>query len=182
MSEANWQWLFDSNRQCLQLAMGDLVLDICYPRRLLQLNLPACSSFDIEDADIFNRVRDYLELHASLNVSEQFQTAIHATAALRFMKPSLPQSWHFRFNELIDGWPDNHLACTLDSGLDSCEFLILEQDQRTSLCLLLDSRMRLSPTKVMRQFECVRVLNDRIHESKSHPLPQQWHGNWSSLA
>lgn len=182
MSEANWQWLYDEKRQCLQLAMDDLVLDIGYPRRLLQLNLPARSAFDVDDASTFNCIRDYLEQHASLNVSEQFQACIHATAALRFMKPSLPQSWHFRFTELLEGWPDNHLACTLDSGLDSCEFLILEQDERTSLCLLLDTSMRLSPTKVVRQFECVRVLNDRLHESKSHPLPQQWRGHWSSLA
>lgn len=182
MSVANWQWLFDAKRQRLQLAMDDVTLDIRYPRRLLQMNLPEVSAFDVEDASHFNHIRDYLDSYSHFNVSEQLQACIHATAALHFMKPSLPQSWHFRFNELIEGWPTKHQACTLDSGLDCCEFLILEQDERTSLCLLLDAKMRLSPTKEMQQFECIRVLNDRLHESKSHPLPQQWSDDWSSLA
>lgn len=182
MSVAKWQWIYDSKRQRLQLAVDDLMLDISCPRRLLQLNLPAQNSFDVDDADAFYRFRDYLESYVQLNVSEQFQASIHGVAALRFMKPALPQSWHFRFNQLLNDWPTSHLACTLDSGLDSCEFLIIEQDERTSLCLLLAPQMRLSPSKVMHQFECIRVLNDRLHESKSHPLPQQGWADWSSLA
>lgn len=182
MSVANWQWVYDSKCEKLQLAVDGLVVDIFCSRRLLQLNLPAQCSFDVADADAFYRLRDYLESYAQLNVSDQFQASIQGVAALHFMKPTLPQSWHFRFNQLLSDWPTNHLACTLDSGLDCCEFLIIEQDERTSLCLLLAPQMRLSSSKVMHQFECIRVLNDRLHESKNHPLPQQGLADWSSLA
>ena len=182
MSVANWQWFYDSERQLLKLAVDELVVDIDYPRAVLQTHLPDYSSFDINDADAFHRLHDYLESYSSLNMSEQFQACIHAVAALRFMKPALPQSWHFCFNQMLSEWPSEHLACTLDSGLDSCEFLIIEQGGRTSLCLLLAPSMRLSPTKVMRQYEVIRVLNDRLQESESHPLPQQRWSDWSSLA
>lgn len=180
MSVVQWQWVFDEQRQCLQLEMDGLLLDLSFQRRVLQQNIPALASFDTDDATHYNRVKDYLEDRSTLSVSQQLQATLHATAALRFLKPSLPQSWHFRFSEVIEQWPDTHLLCCLDSGIECADFLILAQDERTSLCMLLGQDMRLAPTKSIQQFDCIRVLNDRLHEHPEHPIAQQWSSDWRS--
>lgn len=182
MSVIHWEWLFDTSRQTLQIAMDGVLLDISYPRRALQQNLPAQAAFDLEDANLFQRTRDYLEEHAPLGVNQQLQAAIHITAAARFLKPSMPQSWHFRFGDVFEPWPDTHMLCKLDSGLAAGDFLIVEQTERSSLCMLLDDNLRLSPTKELKRFECIRVINDRLQPSPHHPLPQRWQSDWSSLA
>lgn len=178
MSYQNWCWTFNEERQCLNLMMDDVVLDVKYRRRLLQQHLPQREAFDLEDAERFSQFQDSLEEHSSLTVSQQFQTCLHAVAALHFLKPSLPQSWHFQFGD-IEHWPAEVRCCVLDSGLDRCEFLLLEQDQRSSLCLLLDEQMRLSPTKTLSRYECIRVLNDRLQFSKTHSTDLR-SNHWSS--
>lgn len=182
MCSKDWQWLYDSGREQLMLAMGTVSLELTFARRWMQLTIPESSAFDTEDATHFNRIRDYLNDYSPLSANDQLQATIHATAGLRFLKPTMPQSWHFRFADTLESWPQAHWLCRLDSGLDCCEFLIIEQDDRSSLCLLLNDSMRLSPTKKIRKFECIRVLNDRLHEHSAHPLPQHWQNDWSSLA
>lgn len=172
MSTASWQWQFNDNRQRLQLKMDEVVLDIGYKRRQLQQHLPAEEAFSIDDARVYNELRDYLESFSPLNVNQQLQAALHATAALHFGKPSLPQSWHFCFGD-IEHWPQTHRACCLDSGLERGEFLLIDQNERSSLCLLLDESLRLSPMKNMQRFDTICVINDRLQESQRHPFPQQ---------
>ncbi|RUO31790.1 hypothetical protein CWE12_01970 [Aliidiomarina sedimenti] len=181
MSYLNWLWIFDDERQCLQLSTDDVLLDVSYRRRQLQQYLPEQEAFSMDDVEHFNRFQDYLEQYSSLSVSQQFQACLHATAALHFLKPSLPQSWHFQFAD-HEPWPEDHLSCALDSGLDCCDMLLLEQDERSSLCLLLDQSMRLSPTKTLNRYECIRVLNDRLQFSRMHPLERPFTRNWSSSA
>lgn len=181
MSTAAWQWQFNSDRQRLQLKMDEVVLDIVYKRRQLQQHLPAVEDFSIDDARLFNELRDYLESFSPLNVNQQLQAALHGTAAIHFGKPSLPQSWHFCFGE-IEYWPQAHRACCLDSGLERGEFLVIDQNERSTLCLLLDESLRLSPTKNMQRFDTICVVNDRLQESERHPFPPQQSQHYHSLA
>lgn len=177
-----WQWQFDHEKQHLKLDVGHCALEIAYARRYLQHTLPSVAPFDLTDAQRFNELKDYLEgLQLLADANQQFVLLVHAVAALRFIKPQLPQSWYFRFSEVAE-WPPSHRICVLDSGLERGEFLLLEQDQRSSLCLLLNPRMSLSPTKKLKQYEVIRVLNDRLEQSSAHPLPDGNDLSWLSPA
>lgn len=166
-----WFWQFDKEHGQLELHMGEVHFAIAYKRRLLQQNLPSKRPFSISDARVYQDACDYLEDYSTLNVNEQLLAAIHVAAVSAFAKPAMPQSWYFQFGD-IESWPGEHRACCLDSGLQQGEFLIVEQDERSSLCLLLDESMELSPAKKLRRFDIIKVLNDRLLESANHPFPR----------
>ncbi|TRW49732.1 cell division protein ZapC [Aliidiomarina halalkaliphila] len=170
----NWQWRLQDS-QTLVIELGkNLIHPLEFKRSFLRDRLPESVSFSMDDAAAFQRFSDYLEDHSTLPASEQFNIALHAAALVRFGKIMLPQSWYFQFGPFSEEkpWPQTHLFCSLISGPAQADFLVVEQDERCSLCLLVDESFELGGFKTMRRFEVTRVLNDRLQESLRHPMPR----------
>lgn len=177
----HWQWRVDDN-QTLTIELGKHISEpLSFKRNVLRDRLPESAAFSMDDAATFQRFADYLDTYSALSATEQFTVALHACALTRFGKLMLPQSWYFKFG-ILNGeqqWPSEALFCTLNSGTGSADFLIIEQDERCSLCMLVDESFEVGGFRTMQQFEVTRVLNDRLQESSRHPLSrhisqQQW--------
>lgn len=178
----NWHWSLNNNK-ALTIELGkNIAHTLKFKRSVLRDRLPESVAFSMDDAGQFQRFADYLDTYSSLSPTQQFEIALHATALVRFGKLMLPQSWHFKFGEFDEEkqWPSEHLFCTLDSGFSQADFLIIEQDERCALCMLVDDSFDMNGLLSMQQFDVVRVLNDRLQPSQRHPLPisrshlQQW--------
>ncbi len=179
----NWQWrLLDSQNLAIDLDKK-LTQELMFKRSFLRDRLPDQVSFSMDDAAAFQNFSDYLDSYSALSANEQFKIALHATALVRFGKLMLPQSWYFKFGSFGDerAWPKDHLFCSLNSGTSQADFLIIEQDDRCSLCMLVDETFEVGGFKTMQRFEVTRVLNDRLQESQRHPIlrdtsftSQQW--------
>lgn len=170
----HWQWRV-LNDKTLVIDLGkNITHELSFKRSFLRDRLPANVSFSMDDAEAFQTFADYLDTHSVLSSTEQFNIAVHATALVRFGKIMLPQSWYFKFgpygNEKT--WPKDHLFCALTSNNQHADFLIIEQDERCSLCMLVDESFEVGGFKTMKQFEVTRVLNDRLQESQRHPIPK----------
>ncbi|RUO36484.1 cell division protein ZapC domain-containing protein [Aliidiomarina sanyensis] len=169
----DWQWRLDAD--CLVIELGRNVTQrLRFKRTVLRDRLPDSVSFSMDDAATFQRYADYLDEHSALSTSQQFEIALHAAALVRFGKLMLPQSWYFQFGPFSTEhpWPQTHLFCALTSGSSQGDFLIIEQDERCSLCMLVDDRFELAGFRSMERFEVTRVLNDRLQESLRHPMPR----------
>lgn len=170
----NWQWrLLDT--QILAIDLGKKVTQsLSFKRSFLRDRLPEQVSFSMDDAEVFQNFSDYLDTYSALSTNEQFDIALHATALVRFGKLMLPQSWYFKFGSFGDSkaWPKDHLFCSLNSGTSQADFLIIEQDERCALCMLVDESFEVGGFKTMQRFEVTRVLNDRLQESQRHPIPR----------
>lgn len=169
----NWQWSFRDNQQLVIELDRNIFQHLRFKRSLLRDRLPETVSFSMDDASQFQRFSDYLDTYSAFSASEQFELALHACALVRFGKLMLPQSWYFKFGDFDDlhPWPTTHLFCALDSGLEQADFLIIEQDDRCSLCMLVDEQFSLDGIRTLQRFDVVRVLNDRLQVSLRHPLP-----------
>ncbi|WP_157981226.1 cell division protein ZapC domain-containing protein [Aliidiomarina iranensis] len=176
----NWQWrLLDSDELAIDLGKK-VTQTLSFKRSFLRDRLPQQVSFSMDDAETFQNFADYLDSYSALSSNEQFDIALHATALVRFGKLMLPQSWYFKFGNFggNEAWPDDYLFCSLNSGTAEADFLIIEKDERCSLCMLVDESFEVGGFKTMQRFEVTRVLNDRLQESQRHPIQRK--GSFSS--
>lgn len=173
----SWQWCYDKEQDQLSIEMdGGLVQALEYRRKHLRSDMPASADFSLEDAELFEKLQSYQEAYSPLSTSEQFLIALHGTAIRNAGKALMPQSWHFQTG-VIEPWPEEHLFCALNSGFSKGCFLMIEQDERTALCLLVDSTFEVATTKVMRRYEVIRVLKDRLLSHEYHAVEKpsdQW--------
>lgn len=167
----DWLWRYNADSEQIEILMdGGLVQALEYRKKHLRPDMPAECSFSMEDATFFASVMEYQEQYGLYSGTEQLLIALHATAMQRFGKPLMPQSWHFQTG-IVEPWPKEHRFCTLNSGFAKGNFLIIESDdERTALCMLIDQSFEVATTKVMRRFEVIRVLQDRLLSCEHHPV------------
>lgn len=156
----NWQWLVKD--QTIQTVLdGVITQDLELKPRQLRADLTDGElAADFEDLEHFNRFSDYLS-DLDCFSEEQIRTAaLHGSALLKFGKSLMPQSWYFQVSAYE---PEEHaMTCMLNSGFEQGNFLILERDSRSCLCMLLDETCEIDVSRELRQFEVIRVLNDRV--------------------
>ncbi|MCC5855076.1 MAG: cell division protein ZapC [Idiomarina sp.] len=177
----SWQWHYNQTEELLQIAVdGGLLHSLEYRKKHLRPDMPEEASFTMEDAEFFSSLLDYQENHSPYSTTEQLQVGFHGVAMRRFGKALMPQSWHFQTG-VIEPWPQEHLFCTLNSGFAKGNFLIIDRDERTVLCMLIDASFEVATTKIMKRYEVIRVLQDRLLSSDLHPISQN-SDNWQKFA
>jgi len=156
----NWQWLVED--QTIQTVFDGVVahpLEL-KPRQLRADLTSGELAADFEDLEHFNRFSDYLSGLDYFSEEQIRMAALHGSALLKFGKPLMPQSWYFQVSAYE---PEEHaMTCMLNSGFEQGNFLILERDSRSCLCMLLGQNCEIDVSREMRQFEMIRVLNDRV--------------------
>ncbi|RTE87217.1 MULTISPECIES: cell division protein ZapC domain-containing protein [Gammaproteobacteria] len=177
----SWHWRYNKEQEELSIEMdGGVTQALEYRRKHLRPDMPESASFSMEDAELFSKLQNYQEDHSPLAASEQFLIALHGAAIKRAGKALMPQSWHFQTG-VIEPWPEDHLFCALNSGFAKGCFLIIDQDDRTALCMLVDSSFEVASTKVMRRYEVIRVLKDRLLSHEYHAVEKP-SDHWQQFA
>ncbi|TDP40685.1 cell division protein ZapC [Idiomarina aquatica] len=159
-----WRWLYNEQQQ-LAIDTGDGDAGIyCLPYKPQQLvNISfAEQPFDIDDANAYQTWLEALQHYGydTLPV-DAHSAALCAVAFIRFGCPQMPQSWHFQKSDL-EQWPAERTLCELNSGFDQGIFLILDIDDEFASCMLLSPSMQVSAIKTLRQYQVMKVLNNRL--------------------
>ncbi|RUO44126.1 hypothetical protein CWE15_02865 [Aliidiomarina taiwanensis] len=177
----NWQWRYDTANEALCAIMDNgIEQPLVFKKKHFRNDMPALCDFTLDDANLHSTLLEYQETQEGTAPSDFFLVALHGAAIARFGKALMAQSWHFQTNTLEE-WPVNHLYCRLKSGFEEKSFIIVSQDHRSSLCMLLDDTFEIGANKVMKRFDVVRVLNDRLFSHPCHPVAET-PNHWQELA
>ena len=161
-ASAQWNWYACSQSNTLRLDMGP-EMAFCTPYKLRQLTDLAFDNphFNLRDAEFYQQVTSYLANLGCWSPSQICQIALNATAAKFYLKPVLAKSWFF--TPYLGSLPSTEAIVNLQSVSDSGQFLIVDHSEHASLCLCLENLFSLDENLSLKQFEVIRVLNDRIH-------------------
>ena len=177
----NWQWRYNkADEELCAIMCNGLEQPLVYKKKHFRNDIPQLCDFTLEDANIQRWLMEYQEAHDGPLPADYFITALHGAAVARFGKALMPQSWHFQTNNL-EQWPETHYYCCLKSGFEEGSFLVVSRDERSSLCMLLDTRFEVGANKVMKRYDVVRVLNDRLFSHSAHPVTEDLN-HWQELA
>ncbi|ALU41787.1 cell division protein ZapC domain-containing protein [Pseudoalteromonas rubra] len=157
-----WRWIRCSHRNRLLVDLGE-DLQLCTPFRLRQLTEDSLHSVDlsVDEAAFYRNVYDYLLGFKVWSEPQCCQIALNATAAKFHLLPVQAKSWFF--NCYNGGQPLCEAVVTLQSRCQSGEFLIVDHNQETSMCINLTQGFMLDENIELEQFQAIKVLNDRVH-------------------
>lgn len=158
-----WFWLYDAEQQQVAIDTGEgEAMRLPYkPQQLVNIAFSR-QPFDIDDANYYQHVLETLQNYSDNELSLNPEVAaLCAVAFSRFGCPQMPQSWHFQKSDLEE-WSSNRNLCELNSGFDQGTFLILDIDDEFASCMLLSETMQVSAIKTLRQFQVMKVLNNRL--------------------
>ncbi|MCC2615677.1 cell division protein ZapC [Aestuariibacter halophilus] len=139
--------------QCFVSAVG--AKQVCKP---LSGQLP----FSIEDHAHYARLTDALTQLGKFNDLQVAQAALNGCAALAFHKPISHKSWYVAARQQ-HSQPPNDDVVQLIGQSGPVAALVLERDQSSALCMLLEGQIDLANGKTLVPFSIIRVLQDRLH-------------------
>ncbi|WP_017445706.1 cell division protein ZapC domain-containing protein [Gayadomonas joobiniege] len=159
---ANWYWFYDADTQTLRVNMQTYeFVCACKPKMLLPFAKQIQQQyFAVDDTYAFNQF--YVALETSLRLSEAklVQICLNATAVTQFCTDESPKSWFFT-PQPIPATEDAPIV-VLESGENPGLFLRLKNVNGCAYLMLLSSQMDLVTGKTMRQFDCIKVMQDRL--------------------
>ncbi len=164
--EPSWAWMYHHEEEKLALELGEdwLFLTPFSARCLIPDSLHG-AGFSAEHADYYESVLTQLRKYLDLSAPELVQIALNLTAARFFSLPMMPKSWHFKPSEQIAYASDGKLV-ELDTGSQRARFVVVEGGEQSSLLMLLEDTLALGNKKSMKQFELIKVMNDRLSPSR----------------
>jgi cell division protein ZapC len=159
----DWRWYACENRNRLVLFVESTQEALVMPYKFRQLTQSAIEggAFSLEDAALYEQICHYLAAFNLWNDGEIAVIALHATAAKLQLKPVLAKSWFFKPYQ--GQTPSTEAIITLNSHKESGQFLIIECDGESSLCMCLEHQMKLDEHFTLTRFETIKVLNDRVN-------------------
>lgn len=157
-----WNWIACAKSNALLLDMGnDMIFCTPYKIRNLTNDVLDDPAFSLTDANFYQQVSAYLDSFKIWNEAQICQMALNATAVKHYLKPMLTKSWFF---ELYQGTePSVDAIIQLKSKNEMGQFLIVEHTLEGSVCICLEESFCLDDNFKLKQFEVIKVLNDRIH-------------------
>lgn len=163
MPTRGWQWKCNDAYGVLSVSLGS-EMDFLTPYKMKTLIPDALMAleFDMSHAKFYIEFLDLLSKSLRITGALQVQLALNATAAHFLLKPQMPKSWFFStssmcvFSELGKIF---HLSC--QGG--KARVLVVDTSVQASLVMLLDQELPLSDSKSLGQFECIKVMHDRLH-------------------
>ncbi|MFT5162320.1 MAG: cell division protein ZapC [Alteromonadaceae bacterium] len=167
MLQPTEQWLWKYNQVKNQLTLdldSSMAFTTAYQHKHLTDDVLVESSFNLDDARYYQEVVAALVDTNRWSKPQAVQIALNATAAHRFYKPTMPKSWFFKTNRIADPYArltSEDGICLLYTDYGCAQFLMVDQGEKASSCMLLDSELPLNETRTMNQFEIIKVMNDR---------------------
>lgn len=155
----HWYWYCDNQHLMLSLAKN-LQFETPFKLRSL-LNLPKDKQgFSLLDTERYTSLAEQLESsNLIVSAAELTQILLNAVAALAFHKPATLCSWYF--SEQSDAGVFKQLA-SLENQEGTGNVLVLEQSDKVATCMVISKSLILSPNKQLKQFELIKVMNNRL--------------------
>ncbi|MFT4926898.1 MAG: cell division protein ZapC [Phenylobacterium sp.] len=166
-----WQWQPNPAHNQLFLDIDvSMSFTTAYESKYLTADAMTDNTFSLDDAEYYQQTVTVLSEMNVWSMPEVVQIALNATAAHRFYKPMMPKSWFFKTNRLPAQFVSSASAsmsdaadavCLLYTELGCGRFLVVEQGDKASICMLLEEQLPLNETRSMARFDIIKVMNDR---------------------
>ncbi|EWH12357.1 hypothetical protein DS2_01510 [Catenovulum agarivorans DS-2] len=161
-AKADWYWFYDLESHTLRLNMTEFTfVTACKASKLLP-NAKQTQSFNVADNQSYCEFYAVIEEQLGLSEAACVQIALNAVAQTKFVRPEQPKSWYFVPQKHAHKRTMFEQVVLLQSQYASAEFLILEENKDCANLMLLSKSLQLDERKIMKQFECIKVLQDRI--------------------
>ena len=158
----NWRWSFDeSNKTLLLLQSNGDVIDTQLTAKQLVPDAQLGDVFDLDDANNYQLYYEHAAGYLDVAPAELEQIAAKATAARRFFKPTMPQSWFF-VSSSAHLTLDHAYVVEMDTQSGSGQFLAIEVAEKAALFMLLSDSLTLSESRTMQRGDIIKVMNDRV--------------------
>ncbi|BAJ01830.1 cell division protein ZapC [Shewanella violacea] len=163
MPKRDWQWKYNDAYSVLSISLGS-EMEFLTPYKMKMLIPDALMELDfsVEHAKFYI---EFLELLTNLScIADAFkvQLALNATAAHFLLKPQMPKSWFFATSSMCV-FSELGKIFKLSCREVNAQVLVVETSVQASLVMLLDEKLQLSDSKSLAQFECIKVMHDRLH-------------------
>ncbi|MCL1078493.1 cell division protein ZapC [Parashewanella spongiae] len=169
MPKKDWQWQYDYVNDVLSLSLGS-ELEFLTSYKKKQLIPDACSKmvFDLEHANFYIEMIDRLQNVLTITEAGLVQIALNATAAHFMLKPQMPKSWFFEAsNTCVYSEHGKVFELKLEHNNERVLVLAIERGLQATLVMILSPESVLSSGKVLRQFDTIKVMHDRLRPLKS---------------
>lgn len=161
-AKADWYWFYHLESHSLRLNMTEFTfVTACKSSKLLP-NAKQTQSFNVADNQKYCEYYAIVEEQLAVSEATCVQIALNALAQTKFVRPEQPKSWYFLPQHKAAKRNLFDQVVVMQSEFASAEFLILEETKDCANLMLLSQELQLDDRKIMRQFECVKVLHDRI--------------------
>ncbi|MCG9738978.1 cell division protein ZapC [Shewanella insulae] len=167
MPQRDWQWIYNDSYGVLSVSLGsDMEFLTPYTTKALIPDALTTTEFNVEHAKFYI---EFIErIGKSLNSADavRVQLALNATAAHFLLKPQMPKSWFFE-TSAVCVYSELGKVFQLKCQEQAVKVLVVESNIQASLVMLLSPELHLNDSKAMRQFDCIKVMNDRLHPLKA---------------
>ncbi|WP_298770147.1 cell division protein ZapC [uncultured Shewanella sp.] len=162
MPNKEWQWVYNDNYNVLSISLGDEMEFLTpYTPKVLIPDAKTSQIFSVEHAKYYIQVVERLRQALSCNDAHIVQMALNATAARFLLKPEMPKSWYFSVSDVCVFSEEGKLF-HLQTLSEQVTVLVVESGLQASLIMLLSEHCVLSDRKVLRQFDTIKVMHDRL--------------------
>ena len=161
-AKADWYWFYDLESHSLRLNMTEFTfVTACESSKLLP-HAKQTQSFNVADNQKYCEYYAIVEEQLALSEAACVQIALNAVAQTKFVRPEQPKSWYFLPQTKAAKRTMFDQVVVLQSEFGSAELLVLEENKDCANLMLLSKQFQLDERKTMQQFECIKVLQDRI--------------------
>jgi cell division protein ZapC len=156
---SDWYW-FSENSQ-LMLSMGnEWQCTTAYGQKQIADLPKAQQLFNLSDTECYLLLADHLIASAmSFSEAQLTHILINATAAIMFHRPVTPKSW---FLDEIESFGFHHRLARVTNKFNSGVILVLTDERALVTCMLISSKLLLTESKMLRQFDLIKVAKNRL--------------------
>lgn len=163
MPKKDWQWRFNESYSVLSVSLGsDLEFLTPYKTKALIPDALMDLQFCVEHAKFYIEFLDLISKSLKLSDGLKVQLALNATAAHFLLKPQMPKSWFFETSSMCV-YSELGKVFNLSCSGQRSQVLVIETSMQASLVMVLAQELFLTETKSLKQFECIKVMHDRLH-------------------
>ncbi|MBM7071913.1 cell division protein ZapC [Shewanella sp. 202IG2-18] len=169
MPKKDWQWKYNDAHGVLSLSLGpELEFLTPYAKKLLIPDALGVMEFSVENAKFYIDLIDRLQDVLTCTESALVQIALNATAAHFMLKPQMPKSWFFESSQVCvysEQGKVFELICS--QTRQKSLVLAVESTLQATLVMVLSAETELNDSKTLKQFDTIKVMQDRLHSLKS---------------
>ncbi|MER2493001.1 cell division protein ZapC domain-containing protein [Catenovulum sediminis] len=160
-AKADWYWFYDLDSHTMRLNMTDFVfVTACKASKLIP-SAKQTVAFSVADNQSYTEFYSIVEEQLAVSEAICAQIALNAVAQKKFMRPEQPKSWYFLEQHKLKRNLFDQVVM-LKSEMQQGIFLIIDENNEFASVMLLSANMKLDERKTLKQFECIKVLQNRI--------------------